>query len=312
MNTQANHIRTIYLNGAFLPEAEARLPVMDRGVLFGDAVYEVTALIGGVLVDNDLHLARLERSLGELGIPMPASPAEIRRIQAELIRANAMTEGTVYLQVSRGTAERDFVPAEGLTPNFIAFTQPRKLTGTKAQAEGIAVALTEDPRWQRRDIKTTQLLGQVMAKREARAAGFADVWMHQDGKITEGASNTAFIVTADGAILTRPNSQAILPGCTRRAVLRLVAAGTLRLEERAFTIAEAQGAAEAFLTSASNLVVPVVRIGDAVIGDGRPGPVTRQVQALYLEALAGGERVGAEIVGAESVGAQGVGAEAKA
>ncbi|MFT3688633.1 D-amino-acid transaminase [Paenirhodobacter sp.] len=280
-------MRQIYVNGVFQSEEHATIPVMDRGFLFGDAIYEVTAVIGGRLVDNDLHLARFERSLGELGIPLPLPLAQIREVQHELMRRNAMTDGTIYLQVSRGTAERNFLPPQGLKPNFVAFTQPKMLTDTVAQRNGISVLPLADPRWNRRDIKTVMLLGQVLAKQQARAEGYDDVWLHEDGVVTEGASSTAFILSRDGAIVTRPNSTAILPGCTRRAVLRLIeTAPGLRLEERAFTLDEARGAAEAFLTSASNLVLPVVRIGEAVIGDGTPGPVTRELQRLYLEAVA--------------------------
>ena len=276
--------RQIYVNGAYLPEAEARISVMDRGFLFGDAIYEVTAMIGGHLIDNDLHLSRLEQSLAKIGIPMPLSLDGIREVQAELVRRNGMTDGTIYLQVSRGTAERNFLPADGITPNFVAFTQPKRLWGTPAQQNGIAVALVHDPRWDRRDIKTVMLLGQVLAKQAAQAQGFDDVWLFENGCITEGASSTAFILTRKGTIVTRPNSHATLPGCTRQAVLRLIAARQLSFEERAFTVDEAQDAAEAFLTSASSLVQPVVRIGDRVIGDGRPGPVTRHLQELYLQA----------------------------
>ena len=275
--------RQIYVNGAYLPEAEARISVMDRGFLFGDAIYEVTAMIGGHLIDNDLHLSRLEQSLAKIGIPMPLSLDGIREVQAELVRRNGMTDGTIYLQVSRGTAERNFLPADGITPNFVAFTQPKRLWGTPVQQNGIAVALVHDPRWDRRDIKTVMLLGQVLAKQAAQAEGFDDVWLFENGCITEGASSTAFILTRKGTIVTRPNSHATLPGCTRQAVLRLIAARQLSFEERAFTVDEAQDAAEAFLTSASSLVQPVVRIGDRVIGDGRPGPVTRHLQDLYLQ-----------------------------
>ncbi|WP_347265843.1 D-amino-acid transaminase [Paracoccus sp. (in: a-proteobacteria)] len=275
-------MRQIYLNGEFLAEADARIPVMDRGFLFGDGIYEVTALVDGHMIDNDLHLARFQRSLGELGIALPLPLPEVAAMQRELVRRNAMTDGTIYMQVTRGVAERNFLPERDMAPTFVAFTQPKKLYDTAAQRDGISVALIEDCRWARRDIKTVMLLGQVLAKQAAAAAGFGDVWLFEDGHITEGASSTAFIVTRDGAIVTRPNSHAILPGCTRRAVMALVAARGMALEERAFTPAEAEAAAEAFLTSASSLVMPVVRIGAVQIGDGKPGPVTRALQEIYL------------------------------
>jgi D-alanine transaminase len=276
--------RIVYVHGQFMPEEEARIGLFDRGFLFGDAVYEVTAVIAGRMIDNDLHLARLERSLKALDIPMAFSVPDVTAIQAELIARNALQDGTVYLQVSRGEADRDFFYSDAMAPRLVGFTQAKTLTGTKAQQHGIAVDLADDPRWQRRDIKTAMLLGQVMAKQTARARGFDDVWLVEDGVVTEGASSTAHLVTADGRILTRPASQATLPGCTQRALALLCAAEGLRIEERAFTPDEAQCAAEAFQTSASSLVMPVVRIGERVIGDGKPGPRTRRLQALYLEA----------------------------
>lgn len=276
--------RIVYVHGQFVPEEDARIGLFDRGFLFGDAVYEVTAVITGRMIDNDLHLGRLERSLKELDIPLPLDRAEIVAVQQELIARNALEDGTVYLQVSRGEADRDFLYSPALAPRLVGFTQARTLVGTKGQKDGISVDLVADPRWQRRDIKTAMLLGQVMAKQAARARGFDDVWLVEDGLVTEGASSTAHLVTADGRILTRPASQATLPGCTQRALARLCAAEGLTIEERAFTPGEAQDAAEAFQTSASSLVMPVVRIGDRVIGDGKPGPRTRALQALYLEA----------------------------
>lgn len=284
-------MRQIYLDGEFVTEAEAKIPVMDRGFLFGDAIYEVTALVDGHMIDNDLHLARFARSLSELDIPLPLTLAEIAETQRALIRKNGLTDGTVYMQVSRGVAERDFIPAANITPTFVAFTQPKKLYGTPAQQNGIKVGLLPDPRWNRRDIKTVMLLGQVLAKSTAKAAGFSDTWLHEDGFVTEGASSTAFIVTKDGAIVSRPNSHAILPGCTRRAVMDLVAAEGLSLEERAIAVAEIPDAAEAFLTSASSLVTPIIQVGDHKIGAGAPGPVTRALQELYLAHARNGEKV---------------------
>lgn len=284
--------RIIFLDGAFLPEDEARISVMDRGFLFGDAIYEVTAMVDGHLIDNDLHLARLERSLGEIGIAMPMTVAKIREMQVELVRRNSMTDGTIYLQVSRGVAERNFLFSAALSPTFVAFTQPKKLYDTAAQRDGISVDLQADPRWNRRDIKTVMLLGQVLAKDRGTTRGFGDVWLHENGHVTEGASSTAFIVTTDGRIVTRPNSHAILPGCTRRAVLDLIAQEDgLIFEERAIALEELHGAAEAFLTSASSLVTPVTLVGDKVVADGKPGPVTRKLQALYLRAARACEKI---------------------
>ncbi|MGB3877965.1 MAG: D-amino-acid transaminase [Shinella zoogloeoides] len=276
--------RIVYIHGQFVPEEEARIGLFDRGFLFGDAIYEVTAVIDGRMIDNDLHLARLERSVGELAIPLPLPLEEIAAVQTELMARNGLRDGTIYLHVSRGEADRDFLYSDALAPRLVGFTQAKVLTGTKGQREGISVDLAEDPRWQRRDIKTAMLLGQVMAKQAARARGFDDVWLVEDGMVTEGASATAHVITADGRILTRAASQATLPGCTQRALARLCSAEGLTIEERAFSPEEAQGAAEAFQTSASSLVMPVVRIGEHAVGDGRPGPMTRKLQALYLEA----------------------------
>ena len=276
--------RIVYCRGGFMPENEASIGLFDRGFLFGDAVYEVTAVVNGKMIDNDLHLARLERSLGELDIPMPMSHQEIEAMQLRLIQENNLQEGTIYLQVSRGEEDRDFLYSEDLKPVLIAFTQAKTLVETKAQRDGIKVDLAEDPRWQRRDIKTVMLLAQVLAKRAAKARGFNDVWLVENGQITEGASSTAYIVTADKKIITRGNSHAILPGCTRQALLTLCDTHGYTIEERAFSPAEAQAATEAFATSASSLVMPVVQIGEAVIGKGIPGPLTRELQSHYLAA----------------------------
>lgn len=276
--------RIVYCQGKLVPEDQAHVGLFDRGFLFGDAVYEVTAVINGRMIDNALHLARLERSLAQLDIPMPMALAEIEAVQLQLIARNGLQEGTVYLQVSRGEEDRDFLYSKGLKPVLVGFTQGKTLVDTKAQREGISVDLADDPRWTRRDIKTVMLLGQVLAKRAAKDRGYGDVWMIEDGKITEGASSTAYIVTADRKIVTRGNSHSVLPGCTRQTLLTLCQKHGLIVEERAFTPDEAQSAVEAFATSASSLVMPVVKIGEAVIGDGRPGPLTRDLQTQYLVA----------------------------
>jgi D-alanine transaminase len=278
------NVAQVYCNRRYMPEDEARIGLFDRGFLFADAVYEVTAVLGGRPIDNDFHLNRLQRSLGEMGIPMPMTLPEIEAIQLELISRNRLDEGTVYLQISRGEAKRDFLFADDLEPTFIAFTTARKLVGTRPQAEGVGVGLAPDPRWARRDIKTVMLLGQVLAKHAAARDGFDDVWFVEDGLVTEGASATAFIVTNDHRVVTRANSRTILPGCTRRAVERLCETDGITFEERAFSPEEAFSAAEAFLTSASSFVTPVIRIAGHTIGNGRPGPLTRRLQEIYLQA----------------------------
>lgn len=275
--------RTIYINGHYVAEDEAKVSVFDRGFLFADGIYEVSAVIDGKLIDNDLHLARLERSVKEIAIPLPLDQAAIREVQAELIRRNALQEGVVYLQVTRGVAERDFGFADDMKPTFVAFTQAKNITGAASIKNGVAVDVIPDSRWARRDIKTIMLLAQVLAKKTAKANGFHEAWLTEDGYVTEGASSTAFIITHDGVIVTRPNSNAVLPGCTKLAVMKLAEEQGLRIEERLFTVDEAIAAREAFLTSASSLVTPVVRIGDTDVADGKPGPMTMRLLDVYLE-----------------------------
>lgn len=279
--------REVYVEGSFVSEHEARISVFDRGLLFGDSIYEVTAVIEGRLIDNDLHLARLERSLGELEIPMPLSKEAIVEVQTQLIARNKLREGVIYLQISRGIADRNFGYAEDIKPTFFAFTQARDISDTAALRDGIRVAVVDDQRWARRDIKTTMLLAQVQAKHVASQRGCKEAWLVEDGFVTEGASSTAYIVTADNRIVTRANSRAILPGCTRRAVIKVADQLNLVVDQSRFTVEEAQNAREAFLTSASSLVTPVIEIAGRAIGDGKSGPVTRLLQKTYLDLALG-------------------------
>ena len=274
--------RIVFLNGAFLPADEARIPVMDRGFLFADGIYEVSAVLESGLVDNAAHLARLDRSLAAIGIGNPYGEAQWTRFQGELVRRNALDEGVVYLQVTRGVAERDFHYAASLAPTTVMFTQARRIADSPLASTGARVVTVPDLRWQRRDIKSTGLLAQVLAKRQAAEAGAAEAFMVEDGTVTEGASSTAFIITAEGSIVTRPLSTAILAGITRQAVLRLAQEHGLALEERAFSVEEACRAAEVFFTSASTIVVPVVELDGTPIGPGRPGPLARRLRELYL------------------------------
>lgn len=276
--------RIVYVNGAYVPEAEAKLSVFDRGLLFADAVYEVTAVIEGKLLDFPGHMARLRRSLTELKLPSPASDEEILAIHRELLQRNALTFGHVYLMVTRGEADRDFVwPKDGTPPSFVLFTQARDAVETREAQVGLRVVSVPDLRWARRDIKTVQLLYPSLAKMEAKRQGKDDAWMVEDGFVTEGTSNNAYIVTEDDRIVTRALSNAILHGITRAAILRGAAEAGLTVEERPFTVAEAQGAREAFITSAGAFVTPVVEIDGAQVGGGQPGPIARRLRALYLE-----------------------------
>ncbi len=275
--------RIVYVNGVYLPEEEARISVFDRGFLFADAVYEVTAVLDGRLVDFPGHLARLHRSLDALDLPAPAPDAEIERIHRELVARNRVEEGVVYLQISRGsTSDRDFAWPPAPQPTLVLFTQARPVIDTPSARSGIRVILVPDLRWARRDIKTVQLLAPSMAKMMAVRAGCDDAWMVEDGMITEGTSNNAWIVTRDGALVTRGLSQAILHGITRASVLAYAAESGMRVEERPFSGEEAQGAAEAFITSASGFVTPVVEIQGVPLGDGRPGPVARRLREVYI------------------------------
>lgn len=274
--------RIVYVNGDYLPEEDARISVFDRGFLFADGVYEVTSVLEGKLVDFPGHLARLRRSLSELEMPAPVDDLELEAIHREMIARNGLGEGMVYLQVTRGAADRDFLYPPDPRPSLVLFTQARPLVDTLAAREGIKVIAVPDIRWGRRDIKTVQLLAPSMCKMMAKRAGKDDAWMVEDGYVTEGTSNNAYIVTRDGRLVTRDLSHAILHGITRAAVLGLAAEAQIAVEERPFSIAEAQEAAEAFITAASAFVTPVVEVDGARIGDGRPGPVTRRLREIYL------------------------------
>ncbi|MCJ2009238.1 D-amino-acid transaminase [Methylobacterium sp. J-092] len=275
--------RIVYLNGEFLPFDEARVPVMDRGFLFADGIYEVSAIIDGRLVDNAAHLARLDRSLGEIGIRNPHDAVAWERLQTELVARNGVVEGLVYMQVTRGVHERDFAfPPAGTPPTVMMFTQAKTVLANTLAEMGAKVVTVEDLRWKRRDIKSVALLAQVLAKQAAAEAGVAEAWMVEDGAVTEGSSSTAFIATRDGRLVTRPLSTALLPGITRAAVMRLAAETGLTVEERLFSVEEAYAAAEAFYTSASAFVMPVVAIDDRTIGEGVPGPIARRLRELYI------------------------------
>jgi len=224
--------RIAWLNGDFVPLADAKISAQDRGFLFADGIYEFTAVLDGKLVDSAAHLARFERSAAGLDLRLPISTSEIEAVQRELIRRNALDQGGVYFQLTGGPAERDFL-APSTVPTLLMFTQAANVLDRPAAKTGIAVKTVPDPRWARRDIKSIMLLGQVLAKREAAAAGAQEAWLvDSDGFITEGASSSALIVTQAGTLVTRPNSQAILPGCTRKAVLAIAERDGVKVEER--------------------------------------------------------------------------------
>jgi D-alanine transaminase len=274
--------RIVYVNGEYLPEEEAKISVFDRGFLLADGVYEVSSVLDGRLVDNAAHLARLARSLAELKMESPLPPEEIEAVQKEMIARNKLVEGAVYLQVSRGAADRDFSIPKDARPSLVMFTQAKKLADNPAAQKGWSVIFVEDIRWKRRDIKTVQLLAPSLAKQAALDAGADDAWMVEDGFVTEGTSNNAWIVKG-GKLITRHLTHAILHGITRRAAMRLAAEDGLEIDERAFTPEEAMEADEAFVTSATAFVMPVVRIDGKLIGNGNPGSVTLRLRQLYIE-----------------------------
>ncbi len=278
--------RIVYVNGDYLPEDEAHVSIFDRGFLMADGVYEVTSVLGGKLVDFAGHAARLERSLRELDMASPVTMDELLAIHRELVARNGVEEGMVYLQITRGNpGDRDFAfPDPAKTPStLVMFTQSKPGLSDSPQArDGIKVIAIEDIRWGRRDIKTVQLLYPSMGKMMAKKAGADDAWMVEDGFVTEGTSNNAYIVKG-GRIITRPLGHDILHGITRAAVLRLAQEAQMEIEERPFTIDEAKAADEAFYTSASAFVTPVVAIDGATVGTGKPGPVARRLREIYLD-----------------------------
>ena len=280
--------RTVYVNGEYLPEEEARVSIFDRGFLMADGVYEVTSVLGAKLIDWPGHCARLARSLAELDMPAPCSDDDLLAIHRKLIEANGITEGMVYLQVTRGNpGDRDFAFPDPTTtkPTLVLFTQVKTLdSGNAAAKKGHRVISIPDIRWGRRDIKTVQLLYPSMGKMMAKKAGVDDAWLTEDGFVTEGTSNNTWIVKGN-RIVTRQLGNDILHGITRAAVLRCAADLQLEIEERPFTIEEAQAADEAFYTSASAFVMPVVEIDGAAVGKGVPGPIAARLREIYLDEM---------------------------
>ncbi len=277
-------MRTVYTNGEYLPENEAKVSIFDRGFLFADAVYEVVSVLDGKLIDFAGHMARLNRSLDELEMKTPVSEDEFLAIFRKLVAVNEVTNGMVYMQVTRGAADRDFhYPDADTPPTLVAFTQATDPEENTMAKRGARVIVVEDQRWGRRDIKTTQLLFSSMAKMMAQKVGVDDAWLEEDGFINEGTSNNTWIVTDDGTLVTRNLSTSILHGITRSAVLRVAELLQLKVEERPYSVAEAKAAKEAFFTSASAFVCPVIEIDGATIGSGKPGPVAQKLREIYIE-----------------------------
>lgn len=278
-------MRTVYVNGEYLPENEAKVSIFDRGFLMADGVYEVTTVLGGKLVDFDGHAVRLARSLNELDMRNPITKDDLLEVHRELVRVNEIEEGLIYLQVTRGSdGDRDFVfpDPETTEPTIVLFTQNKPgLADSPAAKKGAKIISIEDIRWGRRDIKTVQLLYPSMGKMMAKKAGCDDAWLVEDGMVTEGTSNNAYIVKGN-KIITRQLGNEILHGITRVAVLRMAREAQMEVEERSFTIEEAQQADEAFTTSASGFVMPVVEIDGVALGEGVPGKVALRLREIYL------------------------------
>lgn len=275
--------RTFYVNGDYVSEQNAKISVLDRGFLFADAVYEVTTVLQGKLIDNAAHLKRLGRSLGELSMAAPCSDAEILEAQLKLVDLNELQEGLLYLQVSRGVADRDFAYPTDSSSTLVMFTQQKNLTDSPLAKTGMHIISIPDLRWKRRDIKTVGLLAPCMGKQAAVDAGVHDAWMVEEGLVTEGTSNNAYIVTSDRRIQTRSLGHEILSGITRQAVLKFARQAGYAVVEEPFSIEEARQAEEAFITSASTFVMPVVNIDGVDLGDGTPGPVSKELRKIYID-----------------------------
>lgn len=285
--------RIVYVNGRYVPYAQAAVHVEDRGFQFADAIYEVCEVRGGQLVDEARHMARLARSLAELGIMQPMSAAALGHVMRETIRRNRVKNGLVYLQVTRGEGPREFVfPATGMSPTVVCLARSVAPAAINAAAlDGIAVKTMPDIRWRRCDIKTVMLLPACLAKEAARAEGAREAWfVDEQGFVTEGASSNAWIVDGHGAVITRQLATDILPGVTRATLIDALAEEKMTIVERPFRLSEALQAREAFITSATQTVMPVVRIDGQPIGDGKPGPLTRRLRSKFHQfaAISGG------------------------
>ena len=280
--------RVAYVNGRYLPLARAMVHVEDRGFQFADGVYEVITVHGGRLVDEAGHLDRLDRSLGELAMAWPVSRRVLSRLLREVVRRNRVRNGTVYFQITRGAAPRDFRFPEHADPSLVITARPKTVSPAHLANSGVSVITIPDIRWKRPDIKSVSMLPQVLGKQQAVEAGAFEAWMVDDaGFVTEGTSSNAWIVTSDGRLVTRQADRSILRGVTRQGLLRLIDA-EIEFEERAFSVAEAYAASEAFLSSASTYVLPIVRIDGRAVADGKPGSIAGRIRDLYLAYAQGG------------------------
>ena len=274
--------RIVYVNGEYLNEKDAKISVFDRSFLFADAVYEVTTIVDRKILEWEGHYTRLLRSLNELEIPIPLSEEELIDIHRNLISKNSLDEGIVYLQISRGIADRDFNYPENCTPSIVLFTQDKSFSESIGAKNGIKIITVPDIRWARRDIKTVQLLGPSMCKMMAKKAGKDDAWMVENGFVNEGTSNNAHIITKDEVLITRNTSNSILAGVTRASILKYADNEGIKIIERPFSVQEALNAKEAFISSASQFVCPVIEIDNIKINDGKPGKISKELRDIYI------------------------------
>ena len=275
--------RVAYVNGRYLPHRGATVHIEDRGYQFADGVYEVIAVQRGALVDEGLHLRRLERSLRELRIAEPMAEGALKTVMREVIRRNRVRDGIIYLQMTRGAAPRDHAFPKNPITQVVMTARRAKPPSAETVAAGVRVITIPDQRWARCDIKSVSLLPNILGKQQAREAGAYEAWqVDHDGNVTEGTSTNAWIVTEAGEVVTRQAGEAILNGITRLALIAVIEEHGFRFVERPFGVAEAKRAREAFLTSTTAFVLPVVRIDDAVVGDGKPGPLTRKLREFYM------------------------------
>ena len=275
--------RIAYVAGQYLPHRQAAVHIEDRGYQFGDGVYEVIAVMGGHLIDEERHLARLNRSLTELRINPPMNDSALKIVIREVIRRNGVETGIVYLQVTRGVAPREHAFPRAAKPVLVVTSRRSRPPDPRLGREGIAVITITDIRWQRCDIKSVALVANVLGKQQAREASAYEAWqVDREGQVTEGTSTNAWIVTADDSVITRAADHAILNGVTRAAILDIIHREGYRLIERSFTVAEAKAAREAFLTSTTADLLPVVRIDGALVADGKPGPLSRKLREAYF------------------------------
>ena len=273
--------RIAYVNGSFLPEAEATVSIFDRGFLFADGVYEVIAVVDGRFVDDGPHLDRLDRSLGEIQLAWPIPRQQLHAMLLELVAQNSITEGLVYLQCTRGAAERDFAFPAVATPTIVAYARAMDLIAHPRAASGATAIMVPDQRWARRDIKSVALLPQVLAKQAARAAGAFEALMVEDGFLSEGGSSTLFMVKG-GALITHALGTDVLPGITRERVFDIARQHQIAIEERSISTAELLEADELFVTAATALVMPIVQVDGSTIGRGVPGPITTTLRTEYI------------------------------